>query len=572
MSLKLPYGLSTFKEIIHEGYAYIDRTSFIQTLESTGEKYVYFLRPRRFGKSLWLSTLHNYYGLEHKSDFHKTFQKLYIGQHTTSLANNYLVLALDFSQIDTQTNHSTFSGFLRNVKQGVLIFLQTYKDFFPEEQQEQVAKIEDPTSIISHLITITHKYAPNRKIYLLIDEYDHFANEILAVRSTQFQKIVSQNGWVRKFYEAIKVGAAKSIIDRIFITGVSPITLDSMTSGFNIASNLTNSYTYHSLMGFTEQEVRQILKDINVSEDSFQETLHDMRKWYNGYKFNEEAENKLYNPNMVLYFAKTYIQRKKYPKQLLDPNITTDTSKLRSLFQNRNQNYRLHLQEILNHKRKPIYSYLTEMFSLEQDFSRQDFISLLYYMGMLTIVDEQLGAKQFAPPNYVIEKLYHQYFFQKLLQEAQIPASKFKLHQTFRQIALQNDIPQLAKTMQELLALLVNRDSIRFDEKHVKITLLSLLLHTEIYTVHSEYPLGKQHADIVLIRKPQYPQIHQFIFELKYVKKTQAHKLPQITKQATEQLQTYTKHPTIKTLTNLKAWVIILTGLDDITLKEIPVV
>ncbi|MCB0126574.1 MAG: AAA family ATPase, partial [Caldilineaceae bacterium] len=277
-----------------EGFYFVDRTPYIAELEQLAEPYLFFLRPRRFGKSLFISMLQCYYGLEYAEDFAELFGKYAIGQQPTPKANRYLVLKLDFSQINTRTPESTFNGFLENVKQGVSLFLGTYRDFYTDEDADYIFAAEEPSIVISRLFARTKIHQANdrfeQQIYVLIDEYDHFANELVAFRIEEFKASVSRNGYVRKFYEAIKTATGNAVVDRIFITGVSPLTLDSLTSGFNIGKHLSLDLQFHNMMGFTEQEVLTILTGVGAAEAELSTIISDIRQWYNGYLFNGKAQ------------------------------------------------------------------------------------------------------------------------------------------------------------------------------------------------------------------------------------------------------------------------------------------
>jgi len=224
--IKIPYGESDFEKIMVKDYFYQDRTAFIEKLEKWESSYLAFLRPRRFGKSLFVSTLHHYYGLEYQADFQKLFGGLYIGQHPTALANSYLVLSFEFSRIDTATHESTCRGFLTNVIEGARAFLSAYDNIFTVADKQTILSQSSPEAMVKTLFSLTNSNKIPHKIYLLIDEYDHFANELLSFDVDRFKNDVSRNGFVRKFYESLKTAAGAGIIDRIFITGISPVTLD----------------------------------------------------------------------------------------------------------------------------------------------------------------------------------------------------------------------------------------------------------------------------------------------------------------------------------------------------------
>ena len=224
--VKILYGESSFQKLRVQKRYYEDRTSFIETLENWTSNYPVFLRPRRFGKSLFISTLHYYYGLEYKEDFVPLFGDLYIGQHPTELANSYMVLVFDFSGIDTATHESTYRGFLRNVISAARLFIGAYRTFFTTEQAAIIENEKSPEGVVKAIFEFAKINKIPHKIYILIDEYDHFANELLAFDLQRFKDDVSKNGFVRKFYESLKTATRQNVIDKIFITGVSPITLD----------------------------------------------------------------------------------------------------------------------------------------------------------------------------------------------------------------------------------------------------------------------------------------------------------------------------------------------------------
>ncbi|RMG74764.1 MAG: AAA family ATPase, partial [Bacteroidetes bacterium] len=260
--MKLPYGISNFARLRRDGYFYQDRTGYIPVLESLGEPYLIFLRPRRFGKSLWLSTLAHYYGREHAGDFKWLFRGLAVGEQPTPLANSYLVLNLDFSRIDTSSREETKQGFTRNVIGGIHQFLLRYKSLLPDLNPDKILAEEDASTSIQNLFTALT--GTDHRIYLLIDEYDHFTNQLIEPDLRHFQEIVTGTGYVRKFYESIKTATGQGTVERIFMTGVSPVTLDSLTSGFNIGKNFSRDALLAEMMGFTPSEVEEMLAQVGV--------------------------------------------------------------------------------------------------------------------------------------------------------------------------------------------------------------------------------------------------------------------------------------------------------------------
>ena len=562
--LKLPYGLSNFSQVAKEEYYFVDRTPYIAQLEQMDERYLFYLRPRRFGKTLFISMLQTYYGLEYATEFPNLFGCYAIGQRPTPLANQYLVLRLDFSQISTKSRESTFAGFLENVKQGISQFLSAYREYYTEADAQYIFAGEEPSIVVSRLFERTKNHQTSDKlqykIYVLIDEYDHFANELVAFRLEEFKASVSRNGYVRKFYESIKAATGIGVVDRIFITGVSPLTLDSLTSGFNIGTHLSLEMSFHSMMGFTEQEVATILTGVGVEEHLLPTVLNDVRQWYNGYLFNGRAQTRLYNPDMVLYFAVRYGRNQAYPEELLDINIASDYGKLRELFRVEGQEVQnlAVLNELITEGQ--VAAQLTRQFSFEKDFTRDDLISLLFYLGIVTIKAAELSRFIFEPPNFVITQLYFTYFQQIVLRQASLRADDLRIYDRVLKLAQENDIAPLIAAVESILLQLSNRDAVGFDEKYVKAIFASLLYPTQIYTVFSEYETNRRYVDLLLTRRPPIDPNYQFAFELKYIKQQDADQLETVKAEGLTQMQKYLRHEKLQALSDLRAWLIIFVG------------
>ncbi|NJL14830.1 MAG: AAA family ATPase [Microscillaceae bacterium] len=259
----------------------------------------------------------------------------------------------------------------------------------------------------------------------------------MAFNQDHFKNIVSRNGFVRKFYETLKTGTYEGIIDRIFVTGVTSMTLDSLTSGFNIGANLTLEAELGHMLGFTEEEVKEMIAILNP-EAPIEELIRDMRYYYNGYHFAGNPAERVYNPDMVLYFLKHYQRHQNYPEQILDVNIASDYGKIRRLFKLRNpeQNNEI-LQKIVS--LGAISGNITAQFSFEKEFEEDDFLSLLFYMGYLTIQGEVVGLKKFVVPNYVIRKLFIEYFAFLLREQEQIPYKASEVKEALIEMAMQGN-------------------------------------------------------------------------------------------------------------------------------------
>ena len=526
----------------------------------------FFVRPRRFGKSLFLSVLEHYYGLQYKEQFNTLFGKYYIGQNPTPLANQYLILKFDFSQMNTSSFENTYDSFLNNAKNGGIQFFGRYPQFFSQQEIEKIEKFTFPAHVIQHILLMAELKAPNHKVYLLIDEYDHFANEILSFRFDDFIDMVGKNGFVRKFYEAIKVGTQNGVIDRLFITGVSPLTLDSLTSGFNISTNISLREDFHDMMGFREEEVKAILQGIEVEETELEGILPLMKQWYDGYLFAKKSTQQLYNSDMVLYFVSEYMRERTYPEDLLDPNIATDYNKIRRLFKikGKEKQHLTYLEELL--ETGEIKAQLVRQFELVKRFDRKDFISLLYYTGITSIHHSYYTSVFFKMPNYVIKELYYQYFHQILIERSQVRVELVDLEDKTLALALDNDLRPLIQYTEAILTELSTRDKMKFDEKYIKVIFTSIFFAARIYAIRNEVEVKKSvtekgYVDVLLVERPPFPVNYQFVIELKYVKKADASKAEEVKSAAIAQLKQYLHHDDyLRSIENLKAYVVMFVG------------
>jgi hypothetical protein len=566
--LKIPYGKSDFRTLVENNYFYQDRTSYCKTLEDWGSTYLIFLRPRRFGKSLLISTLHYYYGLQYKADFDHLFSKTFIGKNPTPNANKYMVLNFDFSGINTDTEQGVFNVFLSNVLYGVGNFLKDYKDYFSPEQKKEIMGQKEPHDVIKMLFFHLYESRSGHKIYILIDEYDHFANELISFNFNHFADIITKNGFVRKFYEVIKIATSQGTVERMLMTGVSPITVDSLTSGFNIAKNISLSPTFHQMVGFDEQEVEGILAGIDMDPDLIPATLTDMRLWYNGYLFSADAKKRLYNPNMVLYFAQDYAEMHKYPREMLDPNVASDYGKIQKLFsiQGNVDKYLEVLQKLL--ETGEISARLTAQYSFERGFTDSDLISLLFFMGFLTIKSESLGSYTFTFPNYVIKKLYADYFLHSVLQRNKLPIDNQPVNNAIIEMAQTGDSKAFFNQVELIIKYFSTRDTAHFNENTLKAIIMSLLHQQNFYYIHSEYETDWTYMDVYLeaIRgqKPKY----EVTMELKYVQKAGKKAVNTLFKDAEIQLQKYLDTPKFSTKTNLKSFIVVVAG-DKLEVREL---
>lgn len=554
--MKIPYGISNFESISTENYYFVDRTNYIEKLEKLGEKCLVFLRPRRFGKSLFISMLEHYYDIKRKDDFDRLFGKYYIGKNRTENAGKYMIFNLDFSGIQTETKESTFEGFRLNVIRCILDLCMKYS-LNTEEIKKEFINYKEPADILRSFF----KYFQNHiseKIYILIDEYDHFANEVLSFQFSDFSEMVARNGFVRKFYEVIKEGTGSGIVDRIFITGVTPITLDSLTSGFNISVNLSSHVHYNEMMGFVEKEVEKILDEFYPAWKNTE--IENMRKWYNGYLFHKHGKERVYNPDMVLWFVKElFYCDGKYPDSLVDTNIASDYGKLKRLFSIKNRSNNMKIIENLIFK-NTVSSLITEQFSFEKNFSDSDFISLLYYLGLLTIKDSIGSLMNLSFPNYVIRSLYWDFFTDMLTEDSEIQNGDLQITEAMKELGFNNNIEPFIKLIETTLKSLSNRDFIKFDEKYVKILFVGFANLIKLYYIKSEMEVDQNYPDVCFLERPPIDVKYQYIFEIKYLKETENKKCTSKMKEAEKQLKNYLKAEEFQNIKNLKAYAVVVCG------------
>ncbi|AGX88677.1 AAA family ATPase [Candidatus Symbiobacter mobilis] len=554
---KLPYGLSNFHKLISEGHWYVDRTNYIAQLEAHGSYHV-LMRPRRFGKSLFLSMLEHYYDQLRKPEFDALFGQLHVGRNPTPLANAYQVLVLDFSGIDTSRGQDILlQGFARKVEHGALFFLQRYG--YPDALQQAIQQQTMPQGKLE--VLLRHTALNGQKLLLLIDEYDHFANSLLAEDLDAFRSAVGKGGFVRSFYETIKSATQAGTMDRFFITGVTAIMLDSLTSGFNIAENLTFEEDFHDILGFTREETSALIRPlVEGCKLDAEAVMEDVTHWYNGYRFHRRCHT-IYNSDMVLYFAKKFDRKAcAYPDRMLDENIASDYGKLMALFAigDREDNYRV-LEALVTEGE--VVAQQQRRFDLDKTFGRDDFISLLAYVGFASLVSAQSDRMRYAIPNHVIRELYFQYFLVELERRNQLVLPMHELADALYALSGSNNIEPLRAQLERVLRHLSNRDSIRMDEKHLKVILITLLFQTSVWFLQSEPEVNRRYPDVLLRERSPFELAGQHLIELKYAKKQDGEAGWEAKRQeGLEQIAAYRALPEIAAMAKLHCWLMLTDG------------
>ena len=424
---RLPYGMMNFKDIRLDNYYYVDKTSYIPLIEQSN-RFFFFIRPRRFGKSLTVSMLQHYYDVRTRDIFDDLYGDLYIGKHPTQDRNSYLVLYLNFSGIE---------GGLHNYRQGLDAHCQTMFDYFcdiyaeylPLNIKKQLDEKKSAVEQIEYLYMECER--AHQKIYLFIDEYDHFTNAILSDAESlhRYTEETHKEGYLRAFFNKVKAGTYYSI-KRCFITGVSPVTMDELTSGFNIGTNYSLSPEFNAMMGFTENEVREMLTYYSTNSPfrhTIDELIEIMKPWYDNYCFAQECygETTMYNSNMVLYFVYNYIRNGKVPRNMIESNIRIDYEKLRMLI--RKDKEFAHDASIIQTlvSQGYITGELKDGFPAVSIADPDNFVSLLYYFGMLTISGMHEGKTKLTIPNQVVQEQLYTYLL-NTYNEADLSFSSYE--------------------------------------------------------------------------------------------------------------------------------------------------
>ena len=560
MNLKMPYGISNYEELVTENYYYVDKTEYIEKLEELPEKRIMFLRPRKFGKTLFTSVLENYYDKNKKDSFEKLYGNTYIGKNTTKLKNSYCILRFNFSGIDTSTEEATIRGFKKEVASSIEVFINRYNLEF------HVNKEDEAENILDNLFKSFYIQKPQDKIYVIIDEYDHFANELLGFNPEQFRGLVSKNGKVRKWYEILKKGT-ETVVDRIFITGVAPITLDSLTSGFNIGKDISQDVRFNEMMGFTIEELVQILNNEEIPVEEQEKILPIMKENYDGYKFSMKAKSEIYNSNMCLYFLSEYSWSKEVPEDLIDVNIASDYNKVGKMLNLCKGENRL---EILRKtvQGEPIINKIVKKFNPAIEFTENDMISMLYYLGYLTISGELVGIPELTIPNKVMKEIYADYFMQMMDKEAEFRIDNNANQEILIQLSQEGRIDKIVEILKTYLNNLSNRDLIKFDEKYIKLIFYCIAMNIKAYSTKSEMEVNRNYPDILLVPRDSSKGYKAVMVEFKYIKKGEVAKLEDKQKEAKEQIERYSSFEDIKDIQGLRKYTIVV-ATNDIYVEEI---
>ena len=519
---KIPYGEINYETVIKNNLLYIDKTNYIENLESDIDyKKAFYLRPGRFGKSLFTSMLNYYYAIDTKEKFEEIFGNTYIGKHPTENRNKYYILKFDFSGMDVDS--TTSLEFMREVYYKKVV--SGIKDF--ANRYDIKIALQDcitPADAILTLFIEFRKQKPEQKIYIIIDEYDNFTNGILKGDAGKFLDIVSGEGFVKAFYAIIKENIGLGTVERFFATGIAPITLDSMTTGFNIATDITRYPEFVAMIGLTKHEVKEAIKEVlpEKTEKEQEEIYNEMEQYYNGYRFSEKSEQRTFNTTLVMYYLKEYIKTGERPMKMLDNNIAANFEKLENLITIKNNPYSKEVLEALIQNNE-ITAPIIDKFNLKMDVTKDTILSMLFYFGYCTIKERKIGLNvSFKIPNYVMSGIYNEYFMQLLSREG-IKIDSTQMSEAIQQLALEGKIDKLCLLVQEYLSYLGNITWQRFDEKYVKSYMHAILFNSPVYSTYLEYNVkDNKYIDVAVFKVPSMGAKYQAIIEVKYIKKEEA--------------------------------------------------
>ena len=519
---RIPYGMMNFVDVREDDCYFVDKTVFIPALEAAN-KFFFFIRPRRFGKSLTISMLRHYYDVLDKDHFEKWYGGLYIGEHPTPERNSYLVIYLNFAEVLAEINsyRSSLDAYCDTEFRS---FCRRYADYLPAGILEELSLKEGAVEQLSFL----HKRCAEagRQLYLFIDEYDHFTNKILSEPAclNDYKTETHGTGYLRSFFDTVK-GGTDSSIKRVFVTGVSPVTMDDLTSGFNIGTNYSLSPEFNELVGFTEEDVRAML-DYYATTCEFHHTTDEliaiMKPWYDNYCFAEERYGRttLYNSNMVLYFVDNYIRCGcEIPKRMIEENIRVDYNKLRMLI--RKDREFVHdaslIQTIV--QQGYITGNLKTGFPAEQITDPDNFVSLLYYFGMLTIDGTSMGKTKLSVPNQVVREQMYNYLLDAY-KENDLRYERYTLSDLESKLAYLGDWQAYFDYIAQCIKTYSSQRDKQKGEYYVHGFTLALTSLNPYYRPVSELDNQEGYADIFLLPLLEiYKDMeHSYIIELKYAK------------------------------------------------------
>lgn len=519
--LKLPYGLADFPTLRRDGYVYIDRTMYLRVVEEMGRSLL-FIRPRRFGKSLWLRTLAAYYDLRTADQHDEIFGGLAVGAEPTPEAHRYFVLSWDFSLV-------TPRGSVAEVASSLNDYVNTTLGVFVSEYREHLSAVtmhDDARNTLQEVLAAVRR--AGHPLYLLVDEYDNFANEVMVHDGRTYSDLVHGDGPYKELMKTVKAATQGQGLERLFVTGISPMVMSDLSSGMNILTDVYQEPELGALCGFRDPEIEDLLRRLRSEAENagrrpswtLEEASRTIRDWYNGYRFSPLSEERVYNPTMTLYYLRHLQRHGESPRQLLDANLAADEDKLG--FVAEAVAGRQSLIDRLQDEKPLEISALAGRFKLrdivEHSGDEVFLASFLTYFGMLTLGGESpTGNLRLVTPNLVVRKLYVDQV-RRLL----VPKSRDQGDAQSAALAMTEEgriEPLVSFVEEKIFPVMSNRDYRWMDEHALKMTFLTLLFNDITHLVVSESELGRGYADLCLLRRfdRRFATLYDLLFEFKYL-------------------------------------------------------
>ena len=574
---RIPYGMMNFIDVREDDCYYVDKTHYIPLIENAN-KYFFYIRPRRFGKSLTISMLRHYYNILEADKFEKWYGDLYIGKHPTPERNSYLIIYLNFAVVNAELN-SYRQSLDAHCNTEFNFFCDVYAQYLPEGIKEEMNKKKGAIEQLDYLYKECIK--TNQQIYLFIDEYDHFTNKILSEPSCleDYKSETYGTSYLRSFFDTVKAGT-DSTIKRCFVTGVSPVTMDDLTSGFNIGTNYSLSPEFNEMTGFNEEEVRAMLDYYATTcqfHHSTDELIEAMKPWYDNYCFAEQSYGgtTMYNSNMVLYFVDNYIRNRGYmPRNMVEENIRVDYNKLRMLI--RKDKEFAHgastIQTLV--QQGYITGELKTGFPAETIAEPDNFISLLFYFGMLTISGTKRGKTLLTIPNQVVREQLYSYLLDTY-NEADLRFDNWEKGKLASAMAYRGDWKAYFDYIAECLHRYSSQRDKQKGEAYVHGFTLAMTAQNRFYRPISEQENQEGYADIFMfpLLDIYKDMLHSYIIELKYAKgKDSDEKVEQLRQEAITQANRYAASETVQKAigtTTLHKIIVVYQGMKMVVCEEV---
>lgn len=537
----IPYGVSRFEQVRRDNRYYVDKTMYLPLLEETGD-FLFLVRPRRFGKSLFVSMMRCYYDMAQADRFDTLFDGLWIKAHPTPTKNAFQMIYFDFSiaNVGMGTLRENLNNYICIVLDR---FIETYRTCYDEAFCEKVKASDDAGEKLREIDAKAH--ALNYPLYLIIDEYDNFTNVILSEKGADvFQKLTHTSGFYREYFKLFK-----AMFTRVFLIGVSPITLDDLSSGYNIDWGISQDPRFNAMLGFSDSDVRQMFSyykehgKLRVDAD-IEAMLEEMRPWYNNYCFAKDCLNdeRIFNCDMVLFYLRHQVLYGRSPEDMVDKNIRTDYSKLEMLAaidRGRKRAERMSIIEQISATGETNMTLKTS-FPATEIADDDNFQSLIYYYGMLTMGGTYGRRIKMVIPNNCVREQYWGFMRKYYDTGADIKLSA--LYDDMDEMAMDGNwkpfVERIATAYRNCSSI---RDSI-LGEHNLQGFFKAYFALNTYYLVWPEHELNYGYSDFLMVAdKARYPEVnHSYIMELKYVKPTATEaELTAKMNEAEHQLRTY---------------------------------